>query len=302
MKLTVVIPTFKRDKYVLPLIKQLLDQNFDDFEILFVTQSKVEIPELKNLVTTNSKIKYIEQFEKVGAVYNRNLGIRNASGEVTLFLDDDIVIKNEKFLSNHYRNYQESEIGGVLGRITQDDFPEPDENIAPGFISKTGRFYVNFNSRKRQYVMGGGTGNLSVRTEILKDLNGFDENYLRGLREDSDLCLRVLRTHKFVFDPDAEVHHLNAGSGGMETRKKQDLNDRLQWYHRFFHNEILIFLKHLNWIYLPIFIFYHRLRPILACSFYYGKGNLNAVFMPWKAMFAGYKTYRKEVAEKSAWL
>lgn len=302
MKLSVLIPTYKRDKYVLPLLKQLLDQDFDDYEILFVTQSEIELPELEKLVKGNDKIRYIEQFEKVGAVYNRNLGIEKAEGEITLFLDDDIKIKDDQFLKNHVRNYKDPKIGGVLGRITQDDFPEPDEDIPPGFVSNTGRFYVNFNSTKRQEVMGGGTGNLSVRTKILRDLNGFDENYLRGYREDSDLCLRVLRTHKFIFDPDAEVHHLNVTSGGMETRAKQDFEKRMAWYHRFFHNEILIFLKHLNWIYLPIFIFYHKLRPILACAFWYGKGRPKALLTPWQAMFAGYKTYIKERDEKSPWL
>jgi len=63
-----------------------------------------------------SHIRYIH-FEKPGVVAACNEGVRNASGEILLFIDDDISIPDNKLLERHVRNYEDPLIGGVAGKI-----------------------------------------------------------------------------------------------------------------------------------------------------------------------------------------
>jgi len=303
MKLSVVIPTYKRDKFLLATLEELLHQEYDDYEIVVVSQSRVEDSNLSDFLKKNKdKIKYFEQLDKTGAVFNRNLGIQKAKGDIVLFLDDDIKPLSKDFLKNHVKNYENREIGAVAGRIEQEDFPPPNERLKTGHITKTGKFITNFNSNKRQYVMGGISANLSIRRDLLHRINGFDENYQRGMREESDLCLRIGRFSKIVFDPTADVFHYAAKTGGMETRSKEKKEKRLHWYQFFFHNEILFFLKFLPLYNLPIFVLIHRLRPALACMFWYGKGSPKALITPIIGYIKGIQTYRGELRTKSKWL
>ena len=64
------------------------NNNIDDFHIIIVNQTSKD----KLLQSNNPKIKVINSFEK-GSPASRNLAIRNASADVCLMADDDIVYK-----------------------------------------------------------------------------------------------------------------------------------------------------------------------------------------------------------------
>ena len=301
MKLSVIIPTYKRDFVLVETLESLENQLFLDYEIIVVSQSPAGT-ELTAYVEKNDKIRYFEQFDKRGAVYNRNLGIVKAKGDILLFLDDDVRPLDKALFSRHVQNYADSDIDAVVGRVTQRDFPEFNKDMKVGFVGKSGQVVANPHGTQRQFVMIGGSGNLSVRRSVLQKLNGFDENFLVGMREDSDLCMRINRNGRLVFDPTAGVHHLNVRSGGMEIRRERTTEERIEWYYQFFHNDILFFLKHCSFWNLPFYILIYKIRPILVCMLWYGKGHPVALRMPWKGMIGGYKTYRKELREKSIWL
>lgn len=301
MKLSVIIPTYKRDRLVLETLKELELQNFSEYEIIVVSQSPVSV-DLKRYQKSNSRVKIYEQLNRRGAVFNRNLGVQKSSGEIILFLDDDIKPLAKDFFQNHLNNFNNPCVVAVAGRAVEDPVKNKKVFSKVGYVTKTGEFIMNLDSKVRQNVMTGGSGNLSVRRESLLKVGCFDENFQIGMREDSDLFFRLGRLGEIVFDPFAGIYHLNANYGGMELRIQRSSEDRINWYKNFFHNEVLFFLKHRNHLLLPIFIFYHKLRPILSCTFWYGRGRPRAIIMPWIGMLAGYRTYRMEIKSKSKWL
>ena len=98
MKVTIVIPTFNRFKYLLKAIESVQNQTYKDLEIIIVNDCSTqknyytfdfsslgENIHIVNLPKNSRKI-----FGKVcGGGNSRNIGMMLASGEYIFFLDDD---------------------------------------------------------------------------------------------------------------------------------------------------------------------------------------------------------------------
>ncbi|MEP9410713.1 MAG: glycosyltransferase family 2 protein [Candidatus Brocadia sp.] len=88
-KVSVVIPTYNRPEFLSSAIASVLNQTFQDFEIIVVDDgSKDNTPEVVNRLN-NKKIKYIRNEINKGEAGARNTGIMNSNSEYIAFLDDD---------------------------------------------------------------------------------------------------------------------------------------------------------------------------------------------------------------------
>lgn len=87
-KVSVIIPTYNRAELIIETIQSVLDQTFDDFEIIVVDDGSTD--NTKQVVDgfKDSRIKYIYQ-ENRGVANARNNGIKASSGEYIAFLDSD---------------------------------------------------------------------------------------------------------------------------------------------------------------------------------------------------------------------
>jgi len=85
---SVIIPTYNRDALLKRAIESVLNQSFDDFEILVIDGARSELT--RGLVRSfgDGRIRYIPQRGK-GIANARNLGVLKARGEFIAFLDDD---------------------------------------------------------------------------------------------------------------------------------------------------------------------------------------------------------------------
>ena len=97
MLVSVIIPVYNVEKYIEKCVTSVLEQTFDDFEIIVVIDGSTDGSEAKarKLQEENpGKIIIINQ-ENKGLGGARNTGIINARGEYLLFVDsDDYIEKN----------------------------------------------------------------------------------------------------------------------------------------------------------------------------------------------------------------
>lgn len=86
---SVVIPSYNREKTIKFAVDSVLNQTYQDFEIIIVddcsTDGSIEV--IKNM--TDSRIRLIELKENVGACVARNRGVEEAKGEWIAFQDSD---------------------------------------------------------------------------------------------------------------------------------------------------------------------------------------------------------------------
>jgi glycosyltransferase involved in cell wall biosynthesis len=91
---SIIIPSFNRAHIVKRAIQVVLEQTYQDFEIIIVDDGSVDNTEEIIKELNDSRIKYIYQ-NNAGVCAARNTGAKQATGEFLVFLDSDD--KVEKF-------------------------------------------------------------------------------------------------------------------------------------------------------------------------------------------------------------
>jgi len=290
MSVSIIIPTLNRHSVLLNTIKELLKQDNFLNEILIIDQSRKVPLKFFQGIKNYKKVRYFK-IKKCNLPNARNYGIQKAYGEIIIFLDDDI-IPSPSLIKAHLDNYKDPQIGGVAGRVIS---PQQKGLYTKGNankVTKTGKIIPNLTSKEKEEVDTVMGANMSFRKEVIKKAGYFDSLFKgNAIREETDLSLRVKRLgYKIIFEPKAEAIHLMVSGGG--TRIKT----RIDWYFDFFYNEFLFFLKHFPSKYLPIF-FLRKLRPILACIFYYGKCRPKAIKTPFLGFKRAFQIYSNNIGK-----
>ena len=251
--ISVVIPTYNREKVLCETISDLLHQDDHEVEIVVIDQSKEHMIETDRfLAKVSNKIRYFHK-EEIGLPGARNAGLQQAKGDIVIFIDDDVRLC-DGFIKNHVVNYLDDSVGGVAGKVIENVRSYSLKN--PRFlkklygISKFGLPYPNRGGSERSEVLGFPGGNFSVRKNILQQVGLFDANFKgNALFEESDMAYRIRkRGYKIIFDPQASLYHLRAPDGGCRM-----MHDLEYQYWRF-RNGALFFLKNMPKVYFLLFI------------------------------------------------
>lgn len=93
---SVIVPTYNRPEMLVEAIQSILNQTFQDFEILVVNDAGVDVHPQVEALNQNGKIIYLAHRDNRGLGAARNTGIRNARGRYIAYLDDD-----DRFYPHH---------------------------------------------------------------------------------------------------------------------------------------------------------------------------------------------------------
>lgn len=97
VKVSIIIPVYKKEKYLTECIESILNQTFSCFELICINDcSPDSCPSiLREFEKKDSRIRIINNKQNKGAAYARNIGIENAVGEYVLILDADDLYDKE---------------------------------------------------------------------------------------------------------------------------------------------------------------------------------------------------------------
>ena len=113
MKVSVVIPTYKRPDILPRAIKSVLSQSYENLEVIVVSDGfHEETDKVMNQFVDNNKINYYTYPKNQGGNYARNYGITHSTGEYIAFLDDDDLWDKDK-LQKQMEIIKNKEIGLV---------------------------------------------------------------------------------------------------------------------------------------------------------------------------------------------
>lgn len=102
-KLSIIVPFYNVENYIVRCINSLLNQTLEDIEIIFINDGSTDHSlavlneTLKQYDTTTKKIKIINNPKNVGAAASRNIGLNNAVGKYIGWTDADDYIELEMF-------------------------------------------------------------------------------------------------------------------------------------------------------------------------------------------------------------
>lgn len=189
---TVIMPTYKRAKYIERAIKSVLAQTYQDFELIIVddnnpnTKEREELEQVMSKYLQNPKIKFIQHEKNKNGAVARNTAIAIAKGEYISFLDDDdfYLKKRLEILVNALNDnpeYSAVYTGGVI--LYKSIFD----------AGKSGNLQKDILMQQSFMKTG---SNMFFRTEAIKNINGFDETFRR--HQDLEIMVRFFRENKIL--------------------------------------------------------------------------------------------------------
>jgi len=244
--LSVVIPTYNREKPLRSTVQSLLELGDVGWELLIVDQTQCHSEETENFLLSLPPRVRIIRLPTPNLPAARNVGAQETSGEIILYLDDDIRPQPELFRA-HTRHYGDPTVGGVAGRLISPygDIKKLDPRYhSSPFHWRHIRFDQNWDLREVESAPG---GNMSFRRNLLFQIGGFDENFVgNAFREETDFCMRLRKlSYRILFDPDAALIHYWQTEGGCDhIRFGSSHFISFSYYIDFVQNNFYFFLKH----------------------------------------------------------
>jgi teichuronic acid biosynthesis glycosyltransferase TuaG len=95
---SVIIPYYKKKKYIELAVNSVIQQTYKNFELIIVydDENKEDLNFLKNLIKNDKRVKLIINKKNLGAGRSRNKGIKFSQGKLIAFLDsDDLWTRNK---------------------------------------------------------------------------------------------------------------------------------------------------------------------------------------------------------------
>lgn len=200
VKYSFIIPVKEINDYVRGTVQKILSLPENNFEIVVYPDE-----------TSGEKWEKTRQIASgpVGPAEKRNLAIRDAKGEILVFIDDDAYPKADffKILGRDFSNESVVAVGGPAMTPRESKFWQRVSG-AMFLSSLSGGFPERYRpAGKKKFVDDWPTVNLSVRKKIFDDVGGFRLDYWPG--EDTIFCLDLLAKKgvKILYDPELVVYH-----------------------------------------------------------------------------------------------
>jgi glycosyltransferase involved in cell wall biosynthesis len=197
--------------------------------------------------------------DNLGFGPGNNLGMAHSSGDILLFLNNDTE-PQQGWLEAIVDVFDNDDRVGVVGskllfpNMTVQHagiaFKQPGRDYAAHPLLGYPRDHPQVNIRRELLAVTGAC--MAIRRRIFKELGGFDDKYIRGYYEDSDLCMKVRELgYKVVYEPDSVVIH-KVGSSFSKLGALRELDFyihnentfRGRWDSKLLNNEYMFHGQH----------------------------------------------------------
>ncbi len=197
--ISVVIPTSNRARLLEKAIDSVLNQTYNNFEIVIVDDASSDDTESVVLNYHDKRISYIRLDTAKGGNFARNLGVKQSNGQYIAFLDDD----DEWLPSKLYKQLQifekDESIGLVYtGAEVIHTAYDSKYKIMPQKMGDLSTSILTFN-----YI--GTTSSVMIKRELFEKVGGFDIDMPQ--LQDYDLWIRVCQLSKIGFVKESLINY-----------------------------------------------------------------------------------------------
>ncbi len=220
---SIIIPAYNQFGYTYNCMKSIL-QNTENVEYEVILADDNSMDETRFIEKIVRGIKIIRNKENLLFLRNCNQAARYVRGKYILFLNNDTQVQLD-WLYPLVKIMEKDEDVGLVGSKLL--YPDGSIQEAGGIIWKNGEA-CNYGRgtnadnpecnyvREVDYVTG---ASFMIRSDLWKEIGGFDERYAPAYCEDSDLAFEVRRHgKKVIYQPASEVVHFEGISNGRDDK------------------------------------------------------------------------------------
>ena len=217
--ISVIIPVYNGERFILETIRSAVNQTFRDLEILIINDGSTDKTFELVKRSGDDRVK-VFSYPHAGLSVSRNRGIRLARGEYIAFLDADDLWSPSKlevqFLA--LRDHPDA----AVAYSWVDLIDEEGHSLRPFMRpSHKGNVYekVLFND----FIIGG--SNVLIRRQALEKTGFFDEAL--GAAEDHDMWIRLAKHFEFTLVPKVQLFYRQT-DGAMSSDLLRQMEGNLK--------------------------------------------------------------------------
>lgn len=261
-QVSILLPTYNRANVISNCIQSVISQNYDNWELIIEDDNSKDNTEQVCLefCKMDDRIKYHKNPKNLGLPRNRNEAIKRSSGDMILFTEDDMVLKDDclETLMDSFEevsqntDYKTAAISPSLAtNVVYEnkhrgvmDFArarfEDKLKKSPCVIDKwTGLIYRNFSPDFTDIIEVQDTHSCSLYPKNIFNELKYEESSYKGnyIGEESELHFKLVKMgYKLYFQPKAVMFHIVEGEGGCRL-------PLYKWSYYFIRNHSLFLLR-----------------------------------------------------------
>ncbi len=241
-KVSIIIPTkdqVKLTKNTIDSIFRLTD--YPDFEVIVLNNNSTS-PELFALMDHYTQ-EYKDRFRCIDASFPfnfaklMNMGVAACDGDYLLFLNNDMEVIHEDWLSTMVSHAQHANTGAVGAKLLYPDDHVQHAGVIVGLGGIAGHAFVNahkddpcyFNYLQSMNNFSALTAAcLMVRREVFLEVGGMTELF-EVEYNDVDFCLKIQQAGYYnVYLPDVQLYHFESSTRGHPHKSKESYQRHLR--------------------------------------------------------------------------
>jgi len=247
IKTSLIITVFNRSQSLRKALLSLKNQSIKPDELILSDDGSEEdvINAISGIVRKfDFPVKYVRQANKGFRLAKaRNNGVRNAVGDLIIFLDQDLIHTAgliRTFITNLRENRfitgmpiwldEEQSLKITEQKIINNDYLHLiDENLIDGIVKqfKKDKIYYYLHKLKLTNKPRMRGGFCAINKSDLEKINGYDEKYIGWGNEDDDVARRLYQMGAEGFNPFRDeytihLYHPSTNTGGVRVNLEYD--------------------------------------------------------------------------------
>ena len=198
-RVSVVMPVYNAESTLAECLTRLCASTFGEFEIVLVDDSSTDGT---RVIAANFPVRIVESGGRLGPAAARNIGAREAQGDLVFFIDSDVMVRPDT-LARLVERFEQGDVDGLVGvqaaAMRYRDLPSQYKNIWMRwtYVRQTGDVPLFYTTAA------------AIRRDAFLYAGGFDEGYGTPSLEDTDFGQKLARLGIRVrVDPALEVEHV----------------------------------------------------------------------------------------------
>lgn len=215
-RFSVIIATYNRCALLRRTLPTVLGQDFprNQFEVIVAVDGSNDgtVEFLESV--RDPRLRFVRQDNR-GQAFAINLGLKNAQGDIVVFLDDDLICDSQ-LLQNYDAAHRQTLNSIVFGPVfTSDESP----NTVAARLRREGMSaFSTMRDESVQFRFAAGSGNTSVAREAVLAVGGMNEAFV-GARDEAELGVRLWLTGlRFKYCRDARTDEIYMNSSDDVVR------------------------------------------------------------------------------------
>jgi O-antigen biosynthesis protein len=229
-KISIIIPTRDGLAYLSRCVESIRAKStYKNYEILVVDNQSEDAATLRYMddLVDSSVARVVRYDEPFNFSAINNFAVKQASGELLLFLNNDTAVITQDWLQEMAAHVMRPEVGAVGAMLYYPDNTVQHAGIVLG-LGAAGVAGHSYHLKSRGYpgqmcrmhlaqeVSGVTAACLMMRRDVFEKIGGYDETFKVAFN-DVDLCLRIREAgYVVIWTPRAELYHYESVSRGSD--------------------------------------------------------------------------------------